>query len=116
MTEHVHLDGLLATTPWPMDLAVSLLQDPAPWGTWWPGHPDHQRPNRHADFNRLALQVTAYHRHPPGSGWRNALRDDDLRQTGASYSTQELLDALFFAARGDRFNDGSFVGWSRGCA
>ncbi|MGO8946921.1 MAG: hypothetical protein ACLQUY_04500 [Ktedonobacterales bacterium] len=42
----------------------------------------------------------------PGSAWRNALWDDDLCRTCASYSTQDPLDALFFAARGDRFNYG----------
>jgi hypothetical protein len=106
MTEHVQLDGQFATAPWPVDVAVSLLHDPAAWGYWWPGHPDNQRPNRHADFNQLALQVTAYHRHLPGSAWSNPLRDEDLRQTFASYSTQDLLDAVFLAARGDRFNYG----------
>jgi hypothetical protein len=94
MGEHVQLDGHFATTPWPLDLAVSLLQDPAPWGYWWPGHPDNQRPNRYADFNRLALQVTAYTRHPLGSAWRNPLHDTDLSRTYASYSTQDLLDTL----------------------
>ena len=33
MAEHVKLDGIFATTPWPVDLAVSLLQDPALWGS-----------------------------------------------------------------------------------
>ena len=82
--------------------AVSLLQDPAPWGSWWPGHPDNQRPN----FNRLALQVNGYHRHPFGQSWRSPVRDDDLSRTCASYSTQDPLDALFHAARADRFNYG----------
>ncbi len=36
MTEHVQLDGYFATIPWPVDLAVSLLQDPAPRGSWSP--------------------------------------------------------------------------------
>ena len=111
MTEHVQLDGRCATTPWPVDLAVSLLQDPAPWGSWWPGHPDNQRPNRHADFMQLANQVLAYNRHPFGrafrrTAWRNPLHDDDLIRTRESYSTQDLVDALFLAATADRFNYG----------
>ncbi len=103
MAEYVQLDGLVATTPWPLELAVSLLEDPAAWGLWWPGHPENHLPNRYADFTRLALQVTAYTRHPPASAWRNPLKDDDLSRTFASYSTQDLLDGLFFAARGDHF-------------
>lgn len=106
MAEHVQLDGRCATTPWPVDLAVSLLQDSAPWGAWWPGHLDDERPNRQADFNRLAMQVAAYTRHPLGSAWRNPLWDDELGRTRESYATQDLLDALFYAARADRFNYG----------
>lgn len=106
MGEHVKLDGHFASDSWPLELARSLLRDPLPWGTWWPGHPEEHRPNRHADFNKLALQVTAYTRHPPGVAWHNPIRDESSDQTYASYSTQDLLDALFLAARGDRFNYG----------
>lgn len=110
MAEHVKLDGIFATDPWPLELARSLLRDPLPWGTWWPGHPEEHRPTRYADFNRLALQVTAYKRHRPGVSWgvswSNPVRDEDLDQALERYSTQDLLDALFFATRGDRFNYG----------
>lgn len=106
MAEQVTLDGQFASNPWPLEVARSLLSDPSPWGTWWPGHPQEHQPNRHTDFNQLALQVTAYTRHPPGVAWHSPLHDERFEQTAANYSTQELLDGLFVAARGDRFNYG----------
>jgi hypothetical protein len=63
----VKLDGHFASDSWPLELALALPRDPAPWGTWWLGHPEEHRPNRQAEFNRLALQVTAYNRYPPGA-------------------------------------------------
>ena len=55
---------------------------------------------------RLAQQVMGYNWHPFGKSWRNPVRDDELSRTCARYSTQDLLGALFHAARADRFNYG----------
>ena len=108
MAEQVKLDGPLASDPWPVELACSLLSDPSPWGekAWWPGLPRDDQPTRYDDFNRLALQVNAYARHPARTAWHHPLQDKNFEQIYTSYSTQDLLDTLFLATRRNRYVDG----------
>ena len=108
MAEQVKLDGPLASDPWPLELACSLLSDPSPWGekAWWPGLPRDKQPTRYDEFNRLALQVNAYARHPPRTAWHHPLADKNFEQIYTSYSTQDLLDTLFLATRRNRYVDG----------
>ena len=102
----VILDGIQRVSRWPLELAESLLKDPTPWGRFWPGHPEND-PNRQHDYWTLANCVNAYHRHPLGSQWKNPLHDPQLSEHCSTYSTQELLDAIFYIARADHFSYGA---------
>src|SRR5262249_3040026 len=98
----VVLDGPNAPPVWPLALAESLLADPTPWGS----PADTLIKDRYQDAHRLATCVNMYHRHPPGTPWRNPIQDPELAEHLAQYTTQELLDGVFWGVRGERFNEG----------
>ena len=100
---------------WPVELAETLLTNPAPWGppVYAPGlgymKDDYESPDQFAAFSKLAKCVDgAYNCHGEGFGtWMNATVEK--LKAGASYeeySTQDLLDIVFLCCRGERFSDG----------
>jgi hypothetical protein len=98
----VLLDGPDAPSEWPLALAESLLQDPTPWGI-----PLRRgAANRYQDAHRLATCVNMYHRLQAGTPWRNPIQDPALADHLARYTTQELLDGVFWGVRGERFSAG----------
>ncbi|SRR5258708_1882217 len=103
--ELVILDGIEKVSHWPLALAESLLNDPTPWGNFWPGHPENG-PTRQRDYYRVANCVNGYHRHPLGSHWKNPLIDEQFSERCSTYTTQELLDGIFWLSRAEHFSYG----------
>ena len=116
MQDTVILDGLEPIQDWPVVLAESLLSDNATWGTYTRDSyaagflskvkrealPERER---FKDFYKLATSVNGYNRHDVE--WASTQLDAIKAQEAVnSYTTQELLDLVFFVCRGERFSDG----------
>ncbi len=116
MQNTVVLDGLEQIQKWPITLAESLLSDNATWGNYirdsyaasFLPHVEREalpERERFKDFYELATCVNGYNRHDVE--WASTQLDAIKAQKVVnSYTTQELLDLVFFVCRGDRFSNG----------
>ncbi len=100
----VTLDGPSAQLPWPVEEAEALLADKTPWGL---GPPPDGSPNQMGRFCRLAGSVNAYLREGAMERAGSIFWESEPSAAYERYTTQVLLDALFYACRAEHFNYGA---------